>query len=130
MFSSLKHNLLTLTFTAESTRSADRTGRSCTNQRIYPGPFSATPDPDVPLAQGDEDELLGVEPPVLDENGKFVALQVQMELGTAAYATMALREITKTETSAAYQTTLTRGSEDQRFRGTAGTGQAEDTMEV
>jgi len=87
-------------------------------------------DPDVPLAQGDEDKLLGVEPPVLDENGKFVALQVQMELGTAAYATMALREITKTETSAAYQTTLTRGSEDQRFRGTAGTGQAEDTMEV
>jgi hypothetical protein len=29
---------------------------------------------------------------------------------------MALREITKTETSAAYQTTLTQQSEDQKYR--------------
>lgn len=87
-------------------------------------------DPDVPLAQSDEDELLGVEPPILDENGKFVALQIQFELGTAAYATMALREITKTETSAAYQSTLTMSSEDQAFRGTAGSKQAEDSMET
>jgi len=87
-------------------------------------------DPDVPLAQSDEDKLLGVEAPVLDENGKFVALQIKLDLGTAAYATMALREITKTETSAAYQTTLTRTAEDQMFRGTAGGGQADDAMEL
>lgn len=73
-------------------------------------------DPDVPLAQADEDKLLGFEPPVIDENGKFLALQIEMTLGTAAYATMALREITKTETSSHYQTNLTRSSEDQLFR--------------
>ena len=75
-------------------------------------------DPDVPLAQSDEDKLLGMEPPVIDENGKFVALQVNLQLSTATYATMALREVTKTETSSHYQTSLTRGSEDQAYRGT------------
>ena len=75
-------------------------------------------DPDVPLAQSDEDKLLGMEPPVIDENGKFVALQVNLQLSTAAYATMALREVTKTETSSHYQTSLTRESEDQAYRGT------------
>lgn len=77
-------------------------------------------DPDVPLAQSDEDKLLGIEPPVVDENGKFIALQVKMQLGTASYATMALREVTKTETSSHYQTSLTQASEDQVFRGTGG----------
>lgn len=77
-------------------------------------------DPDVPLAQADEDKLLGFDAPVVDDNGKFVALQVHMQLGTAAYATMALREVTKTETSAHYQTSLTQASGDQVFRGTVG----------
>ena len=49
---------------------------------------------------------------------KFVALQVRIKIGTAAYATMALREVTKTETSSAFQTGLTKGSKDQEFRGT------------
>lgn len=75
-------------------------------------------DPDVSLAQADEDVLLGKEPPVIDEDGKFVALQVKMQLNTAAYATMALREVTKTETSSHYQTSLTFASEDQAYRGT------------
>lgn len=75
-------------------------------------------DPDVPLAQADEDKLLGFEPPVIDETGKFVALQIELQLSTAAYATMALREVTKTETSSHYQTNLTASSEDQMFRGT------------
>ena len=73
-------------------------------------------DPDVPLAQSDEDKLLGFEPPVIDENGKFVALQVNLQLNTAAYATMALREITKTDTSSHHQTNLTFASEDQAYR--------------
>lgn len=77
-------------------------------------------DPDVPLAQADEDKLLGFDAPVVDDNGKFIALQVNMQLGTAAYATMALREVTKTETSAHYQTSLTQASGDQVFRGTVG----------
>ncbi|KAH8118315.1 tRNA pseudouridine synthase D [Phellopilus nigrolimitatus] len=85
-------------------------------------------DPDVSLAQTDEDKLLGFEPPVVDENGKFVALQVELQLGTAAYATMALREVTKTETSSHYQTSLTQSSSDQAFRGTV--GKITDEMEM
>ena len=73
-------------------------------------------DPDVALAQADEDKLLGFDPPVVDENGKFLALQVRLTLGTAAYATMALREVTKTETSSHYQTSLTQASDDQKFK--------------
>ncbi|KAI0832348.1 tRNA pseudouridine synthase D [Trametes gibbosa] len=75
-------------------------------------------DPDVALAQSDEDNLLGMPPPATDENGKFLALQINLQLGTAAYATMALREVTKTETSSHYQTTLTQASEDQKYRTT------------
>ena len=83
-------------------------------------------DPDVPLAQSDEDKLLGMEPPVINEDGKFVALQVNLQLSTAAYATMALREVTKTETSSHYQSSLTFASADQAYRGTKGA----DEMEV
>ena len=72
--------------------------------------------------------MLGFDAPVVDENGKFIALQVNMQLGTAAYATMALREVTKTETSSHYQTSLTMSSEDQMFRGTGGNKEME--MEV
>jgi tRNA pseudouridine13 synthase len=51
-------------------------------------------DPDVALTQADEDKLLGFDLPVTDVDGRFMALQVRLTLGTAAYATMALREIT------------------------------------
>nr|GAT59956.1 predicted protein [Mycena chlorophos] len=74
-------------------------------------------DPDVPLAQADEDKLLNFDPPVITPDGLFTALQIKLSLGTAAYATMALREVTKTETSAHYQSGLTAGAEDQKFRG-------------
>lgn len=76
-------------------------------------------DPDVPLAQADEDKLLGLEPSAAVEDGRFLALQVALQLGTAAYATMALREVTKTETSSHFQTSLTQASEDQKFKGKA-----------
>jgi tRNA pseudouridine13 synthase len=74
-------------------------------------------DPDVPLAQADEDALLGFDPPAVVDDGRFMALQVRLQLGTAAYATMALREVTKTETSSHFQTSLTLASEDQKFKG-------------
>lgn len=76
-------------------------------------------DPNVPLAQSDEDAILGLDKPTIDENGKFLALQIRLTLGTSAYATMALREVTKTETSSYYQTNLTLASEDQAYRDTA-----------
>lgn len=85
-------------------------------------------DPDVPLAQADEDKLLGFDAPVTSEDGKFVALQIHLQLGTASYATMALREITKTETSSHYQTNLTMAAEDQKYKG-VGTGSTEDEQE-
>ncbi|KZT16844.1 tRNA pseudouridine synthase D, partial [Neolentinus lepideus HHB14362 ss-1] len=69
-------------------------------------------DPDVPLAQADEDRLLGFDAPAVVADGRFTALQVKLTLGTAAYATMALREVTRTETSSHYQTALTAASED------------------
>jgi len=75
-------------------------------------------DPDVSLAQSDEDELLGFDPPAAVPDGKFVALQINLILGTAAYATMALREITKTDTSSHVQTSLTAVADDQKYRGT------------
>ncbi len=79
-------------------------------------------DPDIALAQADEDKLLGFDPPQIDENGKFLALQIKLQLGTAAYATMALREVTKAETSSHYQTALTMNSDDQKFKGKEGEG--------
>ncbi|KAF7332007.1 TRUD domain-containing protein [Mycena kentingensis (nom. inval.)] len=84
-------------------------------------------DPDVPLAQADEDQLLGFDPPAVSmEDGLFTALQIKLSLGTAAYATMALREITKTETSSSFQATLTSASADQQFRASGATeGQAD-----
>ncbi|KAI6105807.1 tRNA pseudouridine synthase D [Pisolithus sp. B1] len=87
-------------------------------------------DPDVALAQADEDKLLGFDPPRVVEDGKFLALQLNLTLGTAAYATMALRELTKTETSSHFQTGLTHASEDQQFRGTTATGQDVSSYDV
>lgn len=86
-------------------------------------------DPDVSLAQSDEDKLLGFDPPAVDQDGRFMALQIQLTLGTASYATMALREITKTDTSSHYQMNLTVSSEDQQYRGSEQTGVVEDEDE-
>lgn len=74
-------------------------------------------DPDIPLAQSDEDNILGIDPPQTDPNGRFLALQIKLQLGTASYATMALREVTKVDTSSHIQTSLTEASEDQLYRG-------------
>jgi tRNA pseudouridine13 synthase len=75
-------------------------------------------DPEIPLAQSDEDRILGIEEPQTDEDGLFLALQIRLQLGTACYATMALREITKIDTSTHIQTMLTNTSEDQTYKRT------------
>ena len=86
-------------------------------------------DPDIPLAQSDEDGILGLEPPQTDDDGRFLALQIRLQLGTACYATMALREVTKEDTSTHTQTSLTMASEDQQYRG-AGLAEEPETMEI
>jgi tRNA pseudouridine13 synthase len=54
--------------------------------------------------------------------GKFQALKIELTLGPSAYATMALREITREETSTWHQIGLTMKGEDQEFKGVAGPG--------
>jgi tRNA pseudouridine13 synthase len=75
--------------------------------------LSTSPTED--LAQSDSDALLNLPPPVLipypidsptPEEGTM-ALQLELTLGSSTYATMALREVLKTRTSAKSQKDLT-----------------------
>lgn len=75
--------------------------------------LSTSPTQD--LAQSDSDALLNLPPPILipypSELGNVeegtLALQIELTLGSSTYATMALREVLKTKTSAASQKDLT-----------------------
>ena len=76
-------------------------------------------DPDVALTQSDEDRLLNQEHAAEnDPEGKFLAVQVEFQLSSSVYATMALREVTREETSTWHQAGLTLSGEDQEYRGT------------
>lgn len=71
-------------------------------------------DPSLPLVQADEDRILGLNPAMPDDpEGKFRALKITWSLGTACYATMALRELTREETATWHQIGLTLSNEDQ-----------------
>ncbi|ESO99516.1 hypothetical protein LOTGIDRAFT_113644 [Lottia gigantea] len=63
-------------------------------------------DTTISLTTSDLDRLNGEPEPISIPDGKFKALKIEFSLPPAAYATMALREILKINTSAAHQTTL------------------------
>lgn len=59
-----------------------------------------------PLALTDMDRLNGTQEPQSVPDGKYWALQMELTLPTSTYATMALREVLRCDTSSAYQSTL------------------------
>lgn len=84
------------------------------------------------MAQSDEDELLHLNIPAEDDpEGKFRAVRVELQLGASAYATMALREVTREETSTWHHIGLTVEGEDQAHkRGGGGAGDVPGDEEV
>lgn len=84
-------------------------------------------DPNIALCQSDEDKILGIDTvPDSDPEGEFLALLVRFTLGTSSYATMALREVLKADTSSNFQKEMTRKSEDQKWKGNGGGGGRRD----
>ncbi|KAF9317316.1 multisubstrate pseudouridine synthase 7 [Podila horticola] len=67
---------------------------------------------DIPLTLTDLDLLNGAAKPVVVENGKYLALVLNLTLKSSQYATMAIREVCKQDTSAAFQSTLNAGEEE------------------
>ncbi|KAK2514563.1 hypothetical protein Q9233_014931 [Columba guinea] len=63
-------------------------------------------DPKIPLFTTDLDKLEGKPLPVLPTDGKFRALKMEFSLPPSTYATMAIREVLKMDTSIKNQTQL------------------------
>ncbi|XP_066210439.1 pseudouridylate synthase 7 homolog isoform X1 [Saccopteryx leptura] len=63
-------------------------------------------DPKIPLLNTDVDNLEGKPPPVFAFEGKYRALKMDFSLPPSTYATMAIREVLKMDTSIKNQTQL------------------------
>ncbi|KAJ6665732.1 hypothetical protein lerEdw1_002102 [Lerista edwardsae] len=63
-------------------------------------------DPKIPLFNTDLDKLEGKPPAVLAMEGKYKALKMEFSLPPSTYATMAIREVLKMDTSIKNQTRL------------------------
>lgn len=63
-------------------------------------------DPTIPLVLTDLDRLRGDVEPESEADGKYEALRIGLTLPSSSYATMAVREILKTETSPSFHSSL------------------------
>ncbi|XP_015270556.1 PREDICTED: pseudouridylate synthase 7 homolog isoform X2 [Gekko japonicus] len=63
-------------------------------------------DPKIPLFNTDLDKLEGKPPAVIATEGKYKALKIEFSLPPSTYATMAIREVLKMDTSIKNQTQL------------------------
>ncbi|KAG0057689.1 multisubstrate pseudouridine synthase 7 [Gryganskiella cystojenkinii] len=64
-------------------------------------------DADIPLTLTDVERMDGkTKPEKVGESGKYTALVLSLTLRSSQYATMAIREVCKQDTSAAFQSTL------------------------
>ncbi|XP_048642106.1 pseudouridylate synthase 7 homolog isoform X3 [Marmota marmota marmota] len=63
-------------------------------------------DPKIPLFNTDVDNLEGKPPPVFASEGKYRALKMDFSLPPSTYATMAIREVLKMDTSIKNQTQM------------------------
>ncbi|XP_069085955.1 pseudouridylate synthase 7 homolog [Pleurodeles waltl] len=63
-------------------------------------------DPRIPLVQTDVEKLEGKPLPVFEKEGKYKALKMEFSLPPSTYATMAIREVLKMDTSIKNQTQL------------------------
>ncbi|XP_069048726.1 pseudouridylate synthase 7 homolog [Lepisosteus oculatus] len=63
-------------------------------------------DPRIPLVHTDVEKLEGKPPPVFPKEGQYRALRMEFSLPPSTYATMAIREVLKMDTSIKNQTQL------------------------
>ncbi|KAM4747049.1 pseudouridylate synthase 7 homolog isoform 2-T2 [Rhinophrynus dorsalis] len=63
-------------------------------------------DPKIPLVETDLDKMEGKPLPELNKEGKYKALKMEFSLPPSTYATMAIREVLKMDTSIKNQTQL------------------------
>ncbi|KAG9063739.1 multisubstrate pseudouridine synthase 7 [Linnemannia hyalina] len=61
---------------------------------------------DIPLTLTDQERMEGKPQPLLVPDGKYLALILNLTLKSSQYATMAIREVCKQDTSAGFQATL------------------------
>ncbi|RUS20161.1 pseudouridine synthase [Endogone sp. FLAS-F59071] len=69
-------------------------------------------DPRVALALTDLDVLEGKPEPTNEPDGTYLAVRLHLTLQSSQYATMALREVCKQDTSATFQATLNQSASD------------------
>ncbi|XP_037586473.1 pseudouridylate synthase 7 homolog [Cebus imitator] len=74
--------------------------------KLHRSEVVAYDDPKIPLFNTDVDNLEGKPPPVFASEGKYRALKMDFSLPPSTYATMAIREVLKMDTSIKNQTQL------------------------